>query len=92
MSHADCQSKPLRYSKLPLRGGIFLYTGMHEIGHKPKGELPVFLIYNSVFYIISPLRRIAGNFRGHSYFFVDNTFVAAACTAGKGRHGRFIHE
>ncbi len=42
--------------------------------------------------------RIAGNFRGTKKFvveqifshFVDNIFVVAACTAGKGRQGRFI--
>ena len=42
--------------------------------------------------------RIAGNFRGDKIFrgsailrhFVGNIFVVAACTAGKGRQGRFI--
>ncbi len=41
--------------------------------------------------------RIAGNFRGQNIrgsailrHFVGNIFVVAACTAGKGRQGRFI--
>ena len=43
------------------------------------------------------LYRIAGNFRGTNIrgsailrHFVGNIFVVAACTAGKGRQGRFI--
>ncbi len=43
--------------------------------------------------------RIAGNFRGTKYswfsnieiYFVGNIFVVVACTAGKGRQGRFMH-
>ncbi len=46
----------------------------------------------------SKIPYIAGNFRGggvkHLWFnfshFVDNTFVVATCTAGKGRQGLFI--
>ncbi len=38
--------------------------------------------------------RIAGNFRGTKYSWfsniVGNIFVVGACTAGKGRQGRFI--
>ena len=58
-------------------------------------------IYYSIIIPSLFVYRIAGNFRGTKYswfirgsailiHFVGNIFVVGACTAGKGRQGRFI--
>ena len=91
----SCTSPPNSTLAQPyiLHRNQLLYLWKHSCTINNTYNYSQFSSYHST-YTVNGKYRIASNFRGTKYLllrhFVGNIFVVAACTAGKGRQGRFI--